>query len=194
MKKSIFILLLNSILTISVYSQTTKYFYPKNTYNNLTCSNDTNYSFISLNTYFTYMFIENTSDKHSNAKGFGLDLQINQNNYTSWLLGFNISFYKRFSNNDIINLSTINLLAGPKFYFSTAKLSMYTRLNAGITFFSEFANNGIDFSVSFFPALGVEQNINKNFKLFIESTANINIDLMSTTGHFSINIGVISSF
>ena len=158
------------------------------------CKNDTSFSYISINTYFTYMFMENkTGDKITNAKGFGLDLQVDQNNYTSWMLGFNLSFYKENRHVGTFNLSTLNFLAGPKFYFSTADLSMYARLNAGVTI-SGRAEGSADFFVSFFPALGVEQNLNKNFKLFIESTANANIDLMTTTGHFSVNMGIISSF
>jgi hypothetical protein len=193
MKKLIIILTLISIIILPIYSQTIENIYPVKTFTNIPLSNDTSYSYIALNTYFTYMFIENTSVKYTNAKGFGLDLQIDQNNYTSWLLGFNISFYKEYSNVGTFNLSTFNIIAGPKFYFSTAQLSMYARLNAGVTF-SKHAEGSPRFYVSFFPALGIEQNINNNFKLFIESTANANIDLMGTTGHFSVNIGLISSF
>jgi hypothetical protein len=156
--------------------------------------NDTSQSLISLNTYFTYMFIENTSTKYTNAKGFGIDLQIDQNNYTSWLIGFNISFYKGYSNIDTFNLSTLNLFAGPKFYFSTSRSSMYARINTGVTFFSEHANSGISFSVSLFPAIGFEHNFSKIFRLFIEPSANLNIDLTGIDGHFSINTGLISSF
>jgi hypothetical protein len=194
MKKFIYILLLSFIITLPVYPQTSKNVYPKNTYINIPLSNDTSYSSVSINTYFTYMFIENTSDNFTNAKGCGADLQINQNNYTSWMIGFNISFYKEYNSINTTNLSTLNLLLGPKFYFSTANLSMYARINAGVTFFSEHTPGGLLFSVSFFPAIGLEHNINKTYKLFIESTANTYFDLMSIHGHFSINAGLITSF
>ncbi|MBI5403334.1 MAG: hypothetical protein HY959_08015 [Ignavibacteriae bacterium] len=194
MKKIILILSLITSVNISVYPQSVKRFYSEKTYIYKPSNNDTSFSKNSLNPYFTYMFIENTSVEFSNAKGFGLDLQYNQNNYTSWMLGFNISFYKLFNKNvGTKNQGTLNLLAGPKFYFSTSGSSGYFRINTGITYFSNNSHSGIPWCVTLFPALGFEQNLNKVFKIFIESTANANIDLMGVSGHFSINIGMISS-
>jgi|GEM_PF-3816171 len=89
----------------------------------------------SINTSFVYMFLGNSSINYTNSKGFSLDFQYNQKNYTSWLVGGSFNFYKSYYVRDTLNLSLVNLYLGPKFYFSKDDLSIYCVINAGVTFF-----------------------------------------------------------
>ena len=68
---------------------------------------DTNESIYSVITSFVYAL--NPGDRNTNEKGFAIDFQIDQTNYISWLLGVNMSFYKRYETNETYNVSTLIL-------------------------------------------------------------------------------------
>lgn len=193
-KKRIILTMMIVLIGVSiVYSQSFKSVSNKNNFNFINLNADTNYSTISINTSFVYVL--NHLKDNTNEIGFALDLQINQTNYVSWLLGINMSFYKRYSVSDTYNVSTFNSLIGPKFYFNKDKLSAYFRISTGMTYFSEHTSmGGRGWNLSIFPAFGLEYTISRSFRISFEPNMNLSIlgDRMFQ-GNFSIKTGIITA-
>jgi len=180
----------------TVHTQSLSKIYRIKTGLNIPNKTDNKYSPISINSSFTYMFIGNSGNDCTNSKGFSLDFQINQENYTSWIIGCNFNFYKSYYTQDTTNLSLINLYLGPKFYFSKDKFSTYARTNAGISFFDGKNPSAINIAFSLFPALGIEYQISKNFKITLEPNINVFLfgDFYGSFGYFGINTGISTNF
>lgn len=193
MKKLILIMAIIFIGISPVYPQTYNNIFQENTSSNLFGKTKDKYNLGSVNTSFSYLFVNNTSSSYTNSKGFTLDLQINQNQITSWLVGFNMNFYKRFTNIDTSNLYLINILVGPKFYFNDDNPTTYFRINTGMTFFNLHKSGNSEFAVILFPAIGIEYKFSKYFKLYIEPNINAYFTYDSF-GYFGINAGISTIF
>lgn len=181
-----------SLKTISdnVYTQSLKNILIKNAQGFLQKEAETNESTYSIITSFVYAI--NHLKENTNEKGFAIDFQIDQTNYISWLLGVNMSFYKRY---ETYNVSTFNSLIGTKFYFNKDKFSDYFRISVGMTYFGEHTNGGSGWNFSMFPAFGLEYLISKKFKIYFEP--NLNLYLLGGRifqGKFVFNTGIITKF
>ena len=182
------------LICVSIgYSQSLSSVSIKNDYSLIDYNAHTANSTISINTSFVYVL--NHLKENTNELGFALDLQINQTNYVSWLLGINMSFYKTYSATETYNVSTFNSLIGPKFYFNKDKLSAYFRISTGMTYFSEYTSiGGQGWNLSIFPAFGLEYTISRSFRISFEPNMNLSLlgDMMFQ-GNFSLKTGIITA-
>lgn len=192
MKELIIGLVIFTISITTAYAQSLKTIsddvcFNKKTRGFLQSEADTNESIYSIITSFVYVF--NHLKENTNEKGFAIDFQIDQTNYVSWLLGVNMSFYKRYE----VNVSTFNSLIGPKFYFNKDKFSDYFRISVGMTYFGEYTSGGSGWNFSMYPAFGLEYMISKKFKIYVEP--NLNVYLLGSRifeGKFVLNAGIIT--
>lgn len=185
------IIVLTSIAT--VYPQSLKSIFNKNDLGLLQSKADTNESIYSIKTSFVYA-LKHPEDI-TNEKGFAIDFQIDQTKYVSWLLGVNMSFYKRYYVKETYNVSTFRSLIGPKFYFDKDKLSTYFRISVGMTYFGKHTEGGRRWTFSMFPAFGLEYLISKNFKIYFEPNLNLHVggaESLGIEGQFLFNLGIIT--
>lgn len=191
MKKFIIILAIILLGISPAYSQSLKSIFNKNGNSFLNSEVDTNKSIYSINSSFVYVL--NHQKENTNEKGFAIDFQINQTNSISWLLGVNMSFFKKYEVIETFNVSTFNSLFGTKFYFNKDNFSDYFRISIGMTYFGEHTSGGSGWNFSMFPAFGLEYMISKKFKMYFEP--NLNIYLLGSRifeGKFAFNAGIIS--
>lgn len=191
--KNILILLIIVLTAASAFSQSLNTICKENSSSKLFGKAKVKNNLGSVNTSFSYIFITNPSDRYTNSKGFSVDLQINQNQNISWLIGGNFNFYKEYYFRETLNVSIINIILGPKFNFSNNDLSAYYRINTGMSFFGRHGHGGIDFAVLLFHAVGAEYKISKLFKLYLEPNLNMYFSYGSFI-YFRFNTGISTLF